>query len=95
MSGEPPFRHAPPPLPGGNNPIAVAVAFMAAQDGGPERVLRAHVPNRRGGCRCCSVRLRPVRWPCAPAVIALTAQQNATRTRADHDLDDAPEGGHS
>lgn len=81
MSEPPPASGTREWLPSGTNPIEVAAAFVAAQDGGPDRILSAHVPNERGGCRSCSVPLRPVRWPCAPAAIALAAQ-------------DAPSGEH-
>lgn len=63
--------------PDGENVIAVAVAFVAAQPGGSERVLRQHAEDPLGYCTSCGVGVLPVRWPCTVAAIAMAARESA------------------
>jgi hypothetical protein len=58
-------------MPEGDDPIAVAVAFVARQEDGPGKILRVHARDTDAYCAAC--RVRPVRWPCAAAAIALRA----------------------
>ncbi|MHA6623050.1 hypothetical protein [Pseudonocardia sp. DLS-67] len=51
--------------------FAAAVAFMAAQPGGPERTLGLHRRRADGYCTGCMHTLS--RWPCTVARIALGA----------------------
>jgi hypothetical protein len=51
--------------------VEAAVRFVASQCGGPARMLAIHHLRDRGLCAGCTV--RPTRWPCSAAVIALSA----------------------
>jgi hypothetical protein len=51
--------------------FAAAVAFMASQPGGAERILAAHRRRPDGYCTGCVHTL--THWPCTVARIALTA----------------------
>lgn len=51
--------------------FAAAVAFMAAQPGGPERILAVHRRRPDGYCSGCVHTLS--RWPCTVARIARSA----------------------
>jgi hypothetical protein len=62
---------APCSLPAGDDPIAVAIAFVAGQNDGPGKILRLHACDTDSYCSAC--RVRPVRWPCPVAAIALRA----------------------
>jgi hypothetical protein len=74
-------RSLPPhPVLEGNDPITVAVAFVAGQNDGPGKILRLHARGPDGYCSTC--RVRPVRWPCPVAAIALLA---LNMTKADRD----------
>lgn len=53
--------------------VEAAVRFVAAQNGGPARVLAIHRLRGRGLCAGCTV--RPTRWPCSAAVIAMSASE--------------------
>jgi hypothetical protein len=55
----------------GDDPIAVAIAFVAGQIDGPGKILRLHACDTDAYCSAC--RVRPVRWPCPVAAIALRA----------------------
>jgi len=57
------------------DPIMAAVAFMIARPGSADRVLRNHARNDSGHCRRCRYQLRPQRWPCTVAGIALLARE--------------------
>ncbi len=57
--------------------VEAAVRFVAAQTGGPGRVLAIHHRRDRGLCGGCTV--RPTRWPCSVAVIAMTALSHDLR----------------
>lgn len=59
------------PLLAGDDPIAVAIAFVAGQIDGPGKILRLHACDTDAYCSAC--RVRPVRWPCPVAAIALHA----------------------
>lgn len=62
------------PQPDDENPIASAIEFVAAQPGGPERLLRRHSRDGQGYCSSCGVGVCPVRWPCTIAAIASAAR---------------------
>jgi hypothetical protein len=51
--------------------FAAAVAFMAAQPGGPERTLAVHRRRPDGYCTGCVHTLS--HWPCTVARVALSA----------------------
>ena len=57
--------------------LDVAAQFIAAQPGGPERILDEHRPDDYGRCRGCT---RPgvgtpyVSWPCSVAKLAEAAR---------------------
>lgn len=69
-------RSVPPhPVLEGNDPIKVAIAFVAGQNDGPEKILRLHARGPDAYCSTC--RVRPVRWPCPVAAIALLALEMA------------------
>ena len=56
-----------------DEPIAVAVWFMASQGGqGPSRVLAAH--HLTHGGYCAGGHYPPQKWPCTAASVALRAQ---------------------
>jgi hypothetical protein len=77
---KPHTRSAPPhPLPEGDDPIAVAVAFVAGQNDGPGKILRLHARDADAYCSAC--RVRPVRWPCPAAAIALRALEMSEAIR--------------
>jgi hypothetical protein len=53
-----------------------AAEFIAAQPGGPERLLMLHTSDASGHCRGCTTPGygTPLgRWPCAPALLARAA----------------------
>jgi hypothetical protein len=56
-------------------PVDAAIAFVAAQPGGPERLLRRHRGSSSGLCTGCLT--QPTRYPCQVARIALNAQARA------------------
>jgi hypothetical protein len=56
--------------------ISVATAFVAAQHGATERILRTHRRRASGHCTGC-VHI-PTRWPCGIAGIALRARRLTT-----------------
>ena len=58
--------------------VDAAVRFVAGQVGGPARVLAIHHRRERGLCGGCVV--RPTRWPCSAAVIAMAALRHDTAT---------------
>jgi len=62
------------------DPIEPAAYFMAAQPGGPERVLAQHTRREDGRCSACSVHAL-VSWPCGLASIAQRAQTITTERR--------------
>jgi hypothetical protein len=55
-----------------------AVRFIADQFGGPGRVLAVHRTTASGLCAACSS-IRPVRWPCSIAAMALQAELQQKR----------------
>ena len=55
-----------------------AVRFIAEQFGGPGRVLARHRTAANGLCAACSS-VRPVRWPCVLASMALQAELQQER----------------
>jgi hypothetical protein len=55
-----------------------AVRFIADQFGGPGRVLARHRTTANGLCAACSS-VRPVRWPCSIAAMALQAELRQKR----------------
>jgi hypothetical protein len=57
-------------------PIFAAIEFVAAQPGGPDRILRRHRAARNGTCTGCTV--AATTYPCQAARIAQIAQR---RTR--------------
>ena len=62
--------------------VAEASRFIAAQPGGPERLLGRHQPDERGLCRGCTTPgtgTPQKRWPCSPAVLAQAAAQERQR----------------
>ena len=62
--------------------FAEASRFIAAQAGGPERLLRRHQPDERGRCRGCTTpgTGTPQRqWPCSTAVLAQAAADGRQR----------------
>lgn len=62
--------------------IGAAVRFVAAQIGGPERVLTIHHPRSDGYCSGCTA--AHARWPCVAAAIATAALTPAAHTSAAH-----------
>jgi hypothetical protein len=56
------------------DPVEFAIRFIAEQFGGPGRVLARHRTTAGGLCSACSS-VRPVRWPCVIASMALLAEQ--------------------
>jgi hypothetical protein len=54
------------------------VRFIADQFGGPGRVLAHHRTTASGLCAACSS-IRPVRWPCSIAAMALQAELQQKR----------------
>ncbi|MGH3611732.1 MAG: hypothetical protein ACRDRK_03770 [Pseudonocardia sp.] len=75
-----------PPLPAGDDPIAVVVAFIVVRPGLIENMLREHARDDSGQCRRCRFHLRPERWPCFDARMALTARDFVKRAR-EHEQD--------
>jgi hypothetical protein len=58
-----------------DEPIAVAVWFMASQGGqGPRKVLAAH--HLTHGGYCAGGHHPPQKWPCTAASVALRAQEH-------------------
>jgi hypothetical protein len=55
-----------------------AVRFIADQFGGPGRVLIRHRTTANGLCAACSS-VRPVRWPCSIAAMAMQAELRQKR----------------
>lgn len=55
--------------------VGAAVAFVAAQPGGPARLLAQHVAQDNGVCAGCAFRV--VEWPCVAASIAAAAARRA------------------
>jgi len=51
--------------------FATAVRFVAAQTGGPARILTVHHRRTNGSCAGCTT--TPTRWPCTAANIAIAA----------------------
>lgn len=65
------------------NAVDSAIQFVAAQSGGPARLLAIHKPSPQGQCDGCSGH-HPVRWPCSTAEIARRAAvANGTTPAAD------------
>jgi hypothetical protein len=64
--------------------LATAVAFVAAQPGGPARLSALHQAQPNGLCAGCVA--TPTRWPCSVARIAVAARTAAPliRTMAGH-----------
>jgi hypothetical protein len=56
------------------DPVHSAIRFIADQFGGPGRVLAHHRTTGSGLCAACSS-VRPIRWPCSIAAMALLAEQ--------------------
>jgi hypothetical protein len=56
-----------------SDPVDSAIRFIADQYGGPGRVLAHHRTTVSGLCAACSS-VRPIRWPCSLAVMALQAE---------------------
>jgi predicted nucleic acid-binding Zn ribbon protein len=84
--------HSLPPHPmlEGNDPITVAVAFVAGQIDGPGKILQLHARCSDGYCSTC--RVRPVRWPCPAAAIALLALEMTKADRDSNTQADSPRG---
>lgn len=59
-----------------DDPIATAIAFVAAQPDGPERILRLHASDDVEHCTTCGVGVVAVTWPCWTAQIALAAKRS-------------------
>jgi hypothetical protein len=56
------------------DPVQTAIRFIAAQFGGPGRVLARHRTTVTGACAACSA-ARPVHWPCSIAAMAMQAER--------------------
>ena len=80
----------PHPRPGGDDPIAVAIAFVAEQYDGAGKILRLHARDLDAYCSAC--RVRPVRWPCPAAAIALLALEMTKSTCSETFTIDSPHG---
>jgi hypothetical protein len=70
----------------------VAVAFVAGQNDGPGKILRLHARGQDGYCSSC--RVRPVRWPCPAAAIALLALKMTKVDRGSNTPPADPPHGH-
>ncbi|MGI5131538.1 hypothetical protein ACQEVB_32370 [Pseudonocardia sp. CA-107938] len=60
---------------------AAAVAFIAAQPGGPQRLLAQHTADATGRCRGCTTPgygTAHGQWPCTPVLLARAAAQDAS-----------------
>lgn len=71
-----------PALPASDDPIAVVVAFIAVRPGLSEHMLGEHARDQSGYCRRCRNHLRPERWPCFDARMALLARDYIKKRRA-------------
>jgi hypothetical protein len=81
----------PIPILEGDDPVAVAIAFVARQSDGPGKILRLHTCAPDAYCSAC--RVRPVRWPCPAAAIALCAlEMDRANRRSYNSLVDPRQG---
>lgn len=64
------------------DPVAEVVVFISARPDVIETILREHVVVGSGYCDRCRFHLRPERWPCFDARMALLARDYLTKRRA-------------
>jgi hypothetical protein len=81
---------APPPDGPHRPPVTAAIAFIAAQPFGPDRLLAIHAPLSDGSCRACQA--RPTRWPCTVAALAHVAKEQAVPTTRAADVRNGARG---
>ncbi len=68
----------------GSDAISYAVEFVGAHPGMSDRILLEHAREDSGHCRRCRYNLRPERWPCTTARIALLARGSSAGIRHEH-----------